>query len=123
MDACASRSEHFSHGIDTDRSSMIRTSASGVVSIAFAKTGFVLLCTISPEPLPPCSYYLIEMLKDDLTNLAMQARRAVVLKIFNDIETVGMQPILTLGITLHRMHMHRFIALVRVEMEPPTLHI
>jgi hypothetical protein len=55
--------EHVSHGIETDRSSMIGISASGVVSIAFAKTGFVLLCTISSEPLPPCSYYLIEMLK------------------------------------------------------------
>ena len=102
---------------------MIRISASGVVSIAFAKTGFVLLCTIFSEPLPPCGYYLIEMLTDDLADLASQARRAVVLKIFNDIEAVGMQPILTLGITLDRMHMHRLIALVRVEMEPPTLHI
>ena len=60
--------------------------------------------------------------QNDLTDLAPQARRAVALKIFNDIETVGM-PILTLGIPLHRMHMHRFIALVGVEMEPLTLHI
>ena len=45
---------------------MIRISASGVVSIAFAKTGFVLLCTISPEMFPPGSGDLIEMLKYDL---------------------------------------------------------
>jgi hypothetical protein len=70
---------------------MIRISASGVVSIAFAKTGFVLLCTISSKLLPPGSYYLIEMLKDDLAHLAPQTRRAVVFKILNDIETVPSQ--------------------------------
>jgi hypothetical protein len=102
---------------------MIRISASGVVSIAFAKTGLVLLCTISSETLPPCSDDLIEMLKDDLTHLASQTRRASVFKILNDIETVRMQPILALRISLHRMHVHRLIALVRVEMESPTLHI
>jgi hypothetical protein len=88
---------------------MIRISASGVVSIAFAKTGFVLLCTISSKLLPPGSYYLIEMLKDDLAHVAPQA-----------LETVRMQPILALRIPLYRMHVHRLIALVRVEMEPPT---
>ena len=62
-------------------------SASGVVSIAFAKTGFVLLRTIPSEMLPPSSNDLIEMLKDSLTHLASQTWRAVVLKIRNDIET------------------------------------
>ena len=102
---------------------MIRMSASGVVSIAFAKTGLVLLCTISSEMLPPGRYDLIEMLKDDLTHLASQTRRAVVLKILNDIETVRMQPILALCISLPCMYVNRLIALVRVEMEPPSLHI
>ena len=41
-------------------------SASGVVSIAFAKTGFVLLCTIPSEMLPPNNNDLIEMLKDHI---------------------------------------------------------
>jgi hypothetical protein len=41
--------------------------------------------------LAPGSYDLIEMLKDDLTNLAAQTRRAVVLKILDDIETVPSQ--------------------------------
>ena len=63
------------------------------------------------------------MLKDYLTHLASQTRRAVVLKILNDIEAVRVQPILALRICLHRMYVHRLIALVRVEMEPPTLHI
>jgi hypothetical protein len=36
---------------------MIKMSASGVVSIAFAKTGFVLLCTIASEMLPPSRNY------------------------------------------------------------------
>ena len=74
-------------------------SASGVVSIAFAKIGFVLLCTIPPrisKMLPPCNNYLIEMLKDYLAHLASQTRRAVVFKILNDIELVRLQPILVL---------------------------
>ena len=47
-------------------------SASGLVSIAFAKTGFVLLCTIPSEMLPPGNDDLIEMLKDDLAHLTSQ---------------------------------------------------
>jgi hypothetical protein len=94
-----------------------------VVSIAFANTGFVLLGTIPSEMLPPSGNDLIEMLKNYLAHLASQTRRAVVLKILNDIETVRVQPILALCIPLHRMHVHRLISLVRVEMEPPTLDI
>jgi hypothetical protein len=95
-------------------------SASGVVSIAFAKTGFVLLCTISSEMLAPRGNDLIEVLKYYLAHLASQTRRRVVLEILNDIETVRVQPILARRISLDRMHVHRLIALVRVEMEPPT---
>jgi hypothetical protein len=102
---------------------MITISASGVVSIAFAKTGFVLLCTIPSETLPPCKNDLIEMRKDDLPYLAAQTWRAVVFELLNDIETVRMQPILAFCISLHCMHVHRFIALVRIEMEPPALNI
>ncbi|HMC58693.1 MAG TPA: hypothetical protein VKJ01_05840 [Candidatus Solibacter sp.] len=98
-------------------------SASDVVSIAFAKIGFVLLCTIPSEMLPPGNNYLIEMLKDDLSYLTSQTRRAVVFKILDDIETIRLQPILALCFSLHRMHVHRLIALVRVEMKPPPLHI
>jgi hypothetical protein len=123
MDALASRSEHFSHGIDTDPLSIITMRASGVVSIAFAKTGFVLLGTIPSEMLLPSNNDLIEMLKDDLAYLASQTRCAVVFKLLNDIETVRMQPILALCISLHGMHVHRFVALVRVEIEPPALRI
>jgi hypothetical protein len=94
-----------------------------VVSIAFANTGFVLLCTVSSEMLPPSSYDPIEMFKDDLTDLASQAWRAVVLKILNNVETVRKQPILALCISFYRMDVHRLIALVRVKMEPPTLDI
>jgi len=98
-------------------------SASGVVSIAFAKTGFVLLSTIPSEMLPPTSNDPIEMLKDDLSYFASQTGCAVVFELLNDIETVRMQPILALRISLHRMNVHRFVALVRVEMKPPALHI
>jgi len=75
MDARARRSEHFSHGIDTDSPSRIRTKPSTVVSIAFARTGCVLLGTISSKTLTPCSNDLIEMLKNDLTHFAPQTRR------------------------------------------------
>ena len=62
-----------------------------MVSIAFAKTGFVLLCTISSETLPPGSPDLVQMLEDFLAYLAPQTWRQVVLKILNDIETVRKQ--------------------------------
>jgi hypothetical protein len=65
-------------------------SASGVVSIAFAKTGFVLLSTIPSEMLPPSNNDLIEMLEDDLAYLAPQTRCAVVFELLNDIETIRM---------------------------------
>jgi hypothetical protein len=98
-------------------------SAAGVVLIALAKTGFVLLCTIPSELLTPSRNDLIEMFKDYLSHLATQTRRAVVFKILNDIETVRLDPILALRISLHRVHVHRLIALVRIEMKPPALHI
>jgi hypothetical protein len=91
-DAWASRSEHFSQGIDTGPVSSITMSASGVVSIAFAKTGFVLLCTIPSEMFPPSKNELIEMFKDYLPHLALQTRRAVVFKVLDDIEAVRLQP-------------------------------
>jgi hypothetical protein len=65
-------------------------SASGVVSIAFAKTGFVLLSTIPSEMLPPSNNDLIEMLEDDLAYLAPQTRCAVVFELLNHIETIRM---------------------------------
>jgi hypothetical protein len=97
-------------------------SASGVVSIAFARTGFVLLATVTSEMFSPASYELIEMFEDYLAYLAPETRRAVVFKILDDIETVRVQPILALRVSLHRMHVHRLVALVRVEMKPPALH-
>jgi hypothetical protein len=72
---------------------------------------------------PPGGSDLIEMLKDYLPHLASQTRCAAVLEILDDIETVRVQPILSLCISLRRMDVHRLIALVRVEMEPPTLDI
>jgi hypothetical protein len=52
-DARASRSEQLSHGIETDPVSAIAISAADVVSMAFAKTGFVLLCAMRSEVFPP----------------------------------------------------------------------
>jgi hypothetical protein len=67
-------------------------SASGVVSIAFANTGFVLLSTIPSKMFPPGGNDLVEMLKDYLANLAPQTRRAVVFKILRDVEEVRINP-------------------------------
>ena len=93
MEIEARRSEHLSQGTDTEPLSRIKMSASGVVSMAFARTGFVLLCTIPSQVFPPSSNDLIEMLKDYLAHLASQTRRAIVLKFLCDIETVRLQPI------------------------------
>ena len=81
-------------------------SASGVVSIALAKTGFVILCTIPSEMLPPSSNDLIEMLKNYLA--ASRRKRGVQLySKFDYVETVRVQPRLALCLSLHRMHVHR----------------
>jgi hypothetical protein len=45
-------------------------SASGVASMALARTGLISLFTIPSEVLAPCGDDLIEMLKNDLPNLA-----------------------------------------------------
>src|ERR1022692_4765489 len=54
-DARARRSEQFSHGIETGPVSVVTISISGVVSMAFAKTGLVLLCTMLSEVFSPCT--------------------------------------------------------------------
>jgi hypothetical protein len=59
-----------------------------VVSIAFAKTGFVLLCTIASKMLPPRVNDLFEVRKDYLSHFASQTWRAIVFEFFYDIETV-----------------------------------
>jgi hypothetical protein len=43
---------------------------SGVVSIALAKIGFVLVCTIFSEMLPPPRDQLIEVFKNNLAHFA-----------------------------------------------------
>ena len=83
--------------------------ASGVVLIAFAKTGIVLLCTIPSEAFPPGNHDLIEMLENNLAHLASQTRCAVVLKILDDIEAVRLQPIFALRLSLYGMHVYRFV--------------
>jgi hypothetical protein len=54
------------------------------------------------------------MLKDDLAYLASQTRRAIVFELLSDIEAARMEPVLALRISLHRMHVHRLIALIRI---------
>ncbi len=68
---------------------MITMSASGVVSMAFASTGFVLLCTMPSKVFAPSRDNLVKMLKDDLAHFAPQARRTVVFELLVDIEASG----------------------------------
>ncbi len=65
--------------------------------MAFAKTGCVSLCTVSSEMIPPGGDNLVEMLEDDLANLAAQRRSAVILELLHDIEAFWEQPILAFG--------------------------
>jgi hypothetical protein len=62
-DARASRSEHRSHGMETDPVSVVTISASGVVAIAVANTGFVLLCTVLSQMVAPSRHDLFKMLE------------------------------------------------------------
>lgn len=89
-DARARRSEHRSHGIETEPSSKTTTSASAVVSIAFANIGLVSVSAIPYKTLPPSSNYLIEMFKDNLPHLARQTWGAVVFEFLHNIEFVRM---------------------------------
>ena len=68
-------------------------SASDVVSIAFASTGLILLCTTTSNMLPPRR-----------NDLATQTRRAIPLELLSNIEAVRVQPVLALGVSLYRMH-------------------
>jgi hypothetical protein len=63
------------------------------------------------------------MLKDDLTYLTAQTWRAIPFELFGDVEAVRVQPILALGVSLYRVHVHRFVALVGIEIQSPALHI
>jgi hypothetical protein len=73
--------------------------------------------------LPPRINDLFEVREDYLSHLASQTWRAVVSIFFHDIEPVGLQPKLAFRLSFHGVHVHRLIALVRVEMKPPALHI
>src|ERR1035441_9564778 len=77
-------------------------------------TGFVLLCTMPSEASPPSNNDLVEMLKDDLAYLASQTRRAIVFELLSDIEAARMEPVLSHSMSLHRIHVHRLIALIRI---------
>jgi hypothetical protein len=99
-DARASRMEHSSHGMETDPASVVTISASGVVAIALANTGFVLLSTVLPQVFAPSRHDLVKMLKDTVVLLF-------------DIGGVRVQPVLALCISLLRVHVHWLIALIR----------
>jgi len=72
--------------METDPVSVNTIRASSVVSIAFAKTGWVSLCPIFSEMFPPGDNDLVKMLKDDLVDLASQTWGTVVLELLQDVE-------------------------------------
>ena len=49
---------------------MVTVSSSGVVAIALANTGFVLLSTMLSQVFAPGRHDLVKMLKDDLAHLS-----------------------------------------------------
>lgn len=98
-------------------------SAVGVVRIAFARTGLALVSTIFSKLLAPSGDEQIKMLEDDLPHLPSQTWRAIVFKFLRNIETVWMQPILAFRVSFHRVHVNRLTPFVRIEMDPPALHI
>jgi len=74
--------------METDPASVVTINSSGVVAMAFAQTGFALLCTMPSEAFPRSCHDLVEMLKDNLARLAPQPGRAVGLELLMDIEGV-----------------------------------
>ena len=104
--------------METDPASVVMISASGVVAIALANTGFVLLCTMFSKMFPPSRDDLVKMLKDDLAYLASQTRRYSCTRTPHRYRR---RP--GAANTCTRMHMHRLIALIRIEVKPPALHI
>jgi hypothetical protein len=73
------------------------TRASGVVSMAFANTGVVSLCTIFSKMFPPGDNDLVKMLGDDLADLASQARRTVVLELLQDVGALWLPAAFSFG--------------------------
>lgn|SRR5579883_1231508 len=114
-DARASRSEHFAQGIDTAPASVMTTRASGVGSMALARTGWVSLCIAFSKVFSPGCNDLVEMLKDNPPDLAPQRRSTVVLKFLHDIESIREQPTFALGFSLSGVNVHRLFALVRIK--------
>ena len=102
---------------------MVTISASGVAAIALANIGFVLLGTGLSKVFPPSPDDLVKMLKNDLAHLASQSWRTVILEFFVDVECLRVQPVLALRFSLLRVHMHRLVTLVRIEVKTPTLDI
>lgn len=77
--------------METGPASVNTTRASGVVSMAFANTGLVSLCTIFSKMFPPGGNDLVKVLEDDLADLASQTRRTVVLELLQDVEALWLQ--------------------------------
>lgn len=102
--------------------SVITTRASDVVCIAFAKTARVSLFTVSSNMPLPGFNDLIEVLEDNLPDLAPQARRTVIFELLTNVEAIWKEPIFTFRISLCRVYVHRLCTFVRVEKQSPPLH-
>ncbi len=97
-------------------------SASGVASIALAKTGFVSLFTIPSKMFPPCGDDLIEMLENDLADFPAQTGRQVVLEVLDNVEALRIPPELAFRVSFDDVHVHGLIAFVRTEVQAPALY-
>jgi len=88
----------------------------------FRQNRLCLLGIVLSKTFPPGGTDPIKMLKNDLAYFAPQRWRTVALELLDNIETIGVQPILALGLALHGTHMHRLVTLIRIEEESPALN-
>jgi hypothetical protein len=72
----------------------------------------------------PCPLFRnqVEMVEDNLADLAPQARREIVGPSLFDLVNLSIQPEFALAFSLARMDVQGLVAFVRVEEEPPALH-
>jgi hypothetical protein len=85
---------------------VVVTSSSSVASIAFARTGCVLVGILHPEMSSPDIADFVKVLIYDSPDFPREARRAVELKLLFNIEALSRQPELAFRISLPRVDMH-----------------
>jgi hypothetical protein len=98
---------------------VVIVSASGAGAMDLARIGMILVDIGSSKTAAPGRADLIEVGEDNPPDLAAQSRRAVVFELLFNVEAIGVDPVLAVGIALYSMNVHRLVSLVRIEEESP----